>query len=75
MNLRSGRTIPKTAPRPAPKVRMTEKTLASATAVAQRRDSLEGPRSPLETRQPVQRVGRQVSSTWLHSMATGMRTE
>ena len=65
MNLRSGRTMP----RPAQKVRMTQKALANATAVAQRRESLEGLRSPLETRQPAQRVGGQVSMTKLHAMA------
>ncbi len=66
MKLRSGKTVPKPVSKPAPKVRMTKKTLASATAVAQRRESLESPRSPLETRQPAQRVAGQVSFTWLH---------
>ena len=65
MNLRDGKTVPK----PAQKVRMTTKSLASATAVSQRRQSLEAPRSPLETRQPAQRVGGQVNFTWLHAMA------
>ena len=69
MSLRNGKTVPKAVPKPAPKVRMTKKTLASATAVTQRRESLEAPHSPLKTRQPAQRVGGQVSLTWWHALA------
>ena len=73
MNLRSGRAVPKPVSKPAPKVRATKMTIARATAVAQRRESLEAPQSPLETRQPAQRVGGQVSVTRLHVSCTGMR--
>ena len=75
MNLRSGRAVPKPVPKPVPKVRATKTTIARATAVAQRRKSLDDPQSPLETRQPAQRVGGQVSFHLTACLGSGMRTE